>query len=495
MDRTFVGPFGRVFAVSALLHGCSNSHPTTERPTDASFGDVNVTHPHMDATVGMDARVPRSDAPVVTSRDVNIPEVNRGEAPPPMKNFCQLPGSIVWSGGLPSVVPGGPGADAAAGQDLTWLKVPDGFCVHYFATVPETRGLRFSPSGDLFVAAPSTATAGGASGGAGAILILPDDDGDGVAEAPVTYVGGLAQTTGMLFYDGSFYYQNGETILKVPYLNGDRAPSGPSEQVIDVTVYKSPDHWAKTLDVDDQGHIFVTNGGDEGEACAGAAELGTDAKAPERPFHGGVLLIDGTPNGTEVARGLRNAIDIRCAKGTGVCFGLELAKDFAPEEGSREKLYPIRMGDDWGFPCCATANFAYTVYTDPTPNCSGVASEEDSFVIDHTPFGLDFEEGFWPGTWKYRAFVALHGYFGSWVGARVLAIQTGSDGWPVTAHETDAGNATMTDFATGWDDGKQDHGRPTAIMFAPDGRLFLGDDTNGLIVWMAPVTTAAPGGG
>jgi len=33
-----------------------------------------------------------------------------------------------------------------------------------------------------------------------------------------------------------------------------------------------------------------------------------------------------------------------------------------------------------------------------------------------------------------------------------------------------------------------DHGRPAAIAFAPDGRMFVGNDINGLIVWIAPVT-------
>jgi hypothetical protein len=45
----------------------------------------------------------------------------------------------------------------------------------------------------------------------------------------------------------------------------------------------------------------------------------------------------------------------------------------------------------------------------------------------------------------------------------------------------------MTDFATGWDDGRQDHGRPGTITFAPDGRLFVGDDQSGMIFWIAPV--------
>jgi glucose/arabinose dehydrogenase len=47
----------------------------------------------------------------------------------------------------------------------------------------------------------------------------------------------------------------------------------------------------------------------------------------------------------------------------------------------------------------------------------------------------------------------------------------------------------MRDFATGWElNASQDrsHGRPTVVTFAPDGRLFMGNDTNGDIIWMAP---------
>jgi glucose/arabinose dehydrogenase len=267
-----------------------------------------------------------------------------------------------------------------------------------------------------------------------------------------------------------------------------RATADPGTQVVDVDVYTSPVHWSKVLDVDDNGNIFVTNGGDEGEVCeSGGTGEGT-LPASQRPFHGGILRIDGSPHGELFTRGLRNAYSIRCARGTGMCFGLELARDFAAEYGSREKLFPIRKDDDWGFPCCATAGLAYSDYTDPTPDCSTVAAEEDSFLIDHTPFGLDFEEGAWSGTWQYRAFVALHGYFGSWVGARIVGIATDArTGWPVNVSEASPGTA-MADFATGWDDGKNDHGRPAAITFAPDGRLFVGNDITGDIVWVAPVT-------
>jgi glucose/arabinose dehydrogenase len=484
---------------SAVVLGCKKSSATEQGPVDANFGDAPLQKQHVDGGHrgdggGGDAghRVDGGGPPVDATqmmgfdatqfRDGNIPEVNRTEvAPPPQTDYCSLPGSVVWQNGLPSVVGGADaGPDAGHAVDLTWMHLPDGFCSHYYATVPETRFMRFSPSGDLFVASPGRSAAGGAVGGLSAIVVLPDDNHDGYADSTLKYMSGLVTTHGLLFYDGSLYYQNGTAFFRTPYTNGDRVASGPGQQVIDVNVYVSPDHWGKAIDVDDNGNIYVTNGGDEGESCSGAELTSNPA------FHGGILRIDGSPNGELIARGLRNAYALRCAKGTGVCFGLELARDFVPELGSREKLFPVHLGDNWGFPCCATANTPYSDYTNPAPDCSEVKAEEDSFTIDHTPFGLDFEEGAWTGTFQYRAFVALHGYYGGWYGARVLAIATNpTTGWPDMAVETDAGTTTMTDFATGWDDGRQDHGRPAAVTFAPDGRLFIGDDMNGVILWVA----------
>jgi hypothetical protein len=34
------------------------------------------------------------------------------------------------------------------------------------------------------------------------------------------------------------------------------------------------------------------------------------------------------------------------------------------------------------------------------------------------------------------------------------------------------------------------HGRPASITFAPDGRMFIGNDINGDIIWVSPVAAA-----
>jgi hypothetical protein len=49
----------------------------------------------------------------------------------------------------------------------------------------------------------------------------------------------------------------------------------------------------------------------------------------------------------------------------------------------------------------------------------------------------------------------------------------------------------MVDFATGWYDvnagHSTGHGRPATVSFSSDGRLFLGNDNDGTIIWIAPL--------
>jgi len=401
---------------------------------------------------------------------------------PPQGTFCSLPGSVVWTPRGPEVVTGG----SAPAPDLSWLRLPPGFCAHYFGKVPGARQLRFARGGELFVASPTTPTQGGrAEGALGGIAVLPDGDHDGIADANVTFFSGLPSIQGLLFANGALYYQDDLTIRSVVYHSGDRAPSSPSRVVTTITAPQAEEHWPKVMDRAMDGKIYITNGGSDGDDC-----LSTN------PTRGAIFALQEDATTSLVARGFRNPIALRCEANHNVCLAVELALDFSEVEGGREKLVPIRPGDDWGFPCCASHSLPYRDFhysdTHQSPDCSGVATETGSFVIGHTPFGLDFETGAWPAPWTERVFVTLHGDFATWAGARVVAIEIDPNtGLPSPA--TDIGDGgpdagSLLEFATGWADGAMDHGRPAPITFAADGRMFLGNDNDGIIVWIAPVT-------
>jgi glucose/arabinose dehydrogenase len=420
------------------------------------------------------------DVTVLDSKPV--PDVIQGDVPmPPAGTFCSLPGSVVWGdGGVYGVVPGGPmGLDST----LTWLGLPSGFCAHYFTTVHAARQVRIAPGGDVFVASPSQSTPGGGSGGLGAIVVLPDDNHDGYADSTLTFLGGLPATQGLLFAKSKLYFQDDQTIRSVPFAPKDRQPSAGAVAVSTVPVQAEADHWSKVIDMAQDGTIYVSNGSGEAETC-----LST------RPVKGAIFRIEADGSETPMIKGFRNPISMRCETDHNECLVVELERDLSGGEGGREKIVPLHQGDDWGYPCCATKDTPYTgvTYQDTgqPPDCSSIPAESVSFVISHTPFGLDFESGKWPSPWGHRMFVTLHGQVGSWTGARVVGVTLDPNtGLPLPASELDAGQDPndMLTFATGWDDGTRGHGRPAAVSFAPDGRLFLADDWNGVVAWIAPV--------
>jgi glucose/arabinose dehydrogenase len=299
----------------------------------------------------------------------------------------------------------------------------------------------------------------------------------------------LPSVQGLMFARGSFYYQDAATIRGVPYQPGDRKPSAAPAPMTTIAAPQDGLHWPKVMDMAMNGTVYVTNGGSQGDQC-----LATN------PTRGAIFAVQPDGSTTLVAKGFRNPIALRCETQHNVCLAAELALDYSASQGGREKLVPVRPGDDWGYPCCATQGkpYAGVTYSDThaVPDCSHVAPDTDSFVIGHTPFGLDFETGRWPAPWAGRVFVTLHGEAGTWNGARVVAIALDpTTGLPLPATELAGGGGSptaMLPFATGWDDGSHSHGRPAPVEFAPDGRMFLGDDNNGLIVWIAPVGLTRP---
>lgn len=425
--------------------------------------------PSMDPT-SMPADAPTSMPTTMSSATTDAP------SQPPMKEFCSLPGSIVFDATGRHVVGGDTG-------QLPWLTLQAGFCAHHFAKIASTREIRFGPKGELFAASPGRTCVGGASVGLGALVMVPDDNDDGVGETPIKILS-LETAHGFTFAPGYIYYQaTVSQIRRAPYDGGRTPIANPGtagEVIADITQYQSVVHWGKTMDIADDGTLYVTNGGDQGSpAC-------TEPLA----FEGGILKADGSPNGHVVARGFRNPIRLRCQRGHNHCFALELGNDGSASLGGREKLILVREGDDWGHPCCASKNVPFAGMT-PVPDCSKVASEDNSFVIGSTPFGFDFVPQSWPAPYAGGVIVALHGVFGSWQGARVVAI--GGDqmtGMPMKSSTMSAmPTGPIRDFATGWDDQTNAHGRPTVATFGPDGRLYIGDDTAGEILWVAPIVS------
>ena len=396
-------------------------------------------------------------------------------APGTGKKFCELPGT-----------------------DSPDLKVPPEFCVREYTTTPviEARVLRFAPNGDLFVAAPSMDTPGGAVDGRGAIVILPDDDHDGRADGVLTYAGptprggstcklldkdpnSLACVHGLLFSGGYLYFTRSNEVRRFPYTAGQRtAPPATSELVASLGGENIEDvRWTHTLEQTKSGSIYVSRGRTDTSGCS-----------PEQMTRGAVFALHVEANGPLpltpelVANGFRNPMYLRCSPTScGECYASELTGDDWDGVGGREKLAMLQpTGESWGYPCCVGRDQKAPGATAET-SCAAVGRELVSIPLHDTPFGLDFDRGGFPDPYRHGLFVALHGVRTSFGGTGVVFLKTD----PTSMRPT--GEAKL--FVDGFGQGSR--ARATDVVFAPDGRLFVADDTSGKIFWVAPRTLAA----
>jgi glucose/arabinose dehydrogenase len=372
---------------------------------------------------------------------------------------------------IPDGAIGNPGAPTFCerGQNVLNVTPPEGFCMKYYAQIGEARSLSVAPNNDVFVGAPGRATSGGATGGPSAIMVLSDDNRDGIAESTV-FAGPLEDVHAVTVSGGYVYFTTQDTVWRTPYVDGQRVETPGKRENLNLPVsFSKGGRWTHGLSRSAGGQLIATRG--EYGLC-GMQQGGDISVVGE----GGAL--------TKIADGFRNPMYVRCHATDEVCAATELGEDLTP--GAREKLIMLRPDTSYGYPCCGTTG-------EPAPNnsgvtdCKDVTAEDRSFPLQDTPFGLDWERGIWPEPFKGAMFVALHGSAYSsppWQGARVV--------YAAVNPQTHAPVEEWKTFLDQWGPGGTPLERATDVAFAPDGRLFVADDTGGRVFWMAPKGLKAP---
>ncbi len=428
--------------------------------------------PQPGVEAGVDAKVPHSDGAVEPQPTCTAVDIPAATGP----KFCELPGT-----------------DAA---DLT---VPPEFCVREFTTattiVAEARVIRFAPNGDLFVAAPSMNTPGGAVDGPGSIIVLPDDNHDGVADSMLTFAGpfprngvgscatletdanNISCVHGLLFNGDYLYFTRADEVRRFPYAKGARAAVSPASELVASLggAGVSDMRWTHVLEQHSNGSMYVSRGRFEASACS-----------PDEQKKGAVLAVHiegkaALPLEPEmVADGFRNPMYIRCAPNScGDCYANELTGDSWDSVKGREKVALLRKDETWGYPCCVAPDLPAPGA--PGADCSKVRREIAAVPLHDTPFGLDFDRGSFPEPYRHGLFMAIHGVVTSFGSTGVLWLATD----PTSLRPT--GEPKVFIRGAG-----RPNGRATDLVFAPDGRMFIADDTSGKIYWVAPRTLASP---
>lgn len=342
--------------------------------------------------------------------------------------------------------------------------VPDGFTVTLFAEgLPHPRRIVALPDGVVLVVQQ----------GAGEIIGLIDDDGNGVFDR-----GGV--------YGRNFNQPFGLSLVPIGPMAGDllmtdpsaihHLPLGPGGGTM--TTLTGPDafgaprgHITRALAIHPTtGDIFVSVG------SMGNIDDEPEVKATIQRF-----APDGTGQ-TTFARGLRNATGLAFEPTTGDLYAVVMERDTMGDDLVPDFLAKVSEGDDFGWPYQYAGGFEQPGFSGGGTKRVASKLPEVMFEAHSAPMDLIFLPDTWPEDFRGDAIVALKGSSNREVptGYKLVRIDF-ENGEPVGGYDNFA-----TGFWIGGTEPAEVWGRPAALALMPDGGLLVGDDFGGTVWKIMP---------
>ena len=389
-----------------------------------------------------------------------------------------------------------PFATQSAGNSSTYVappegflpKVPAGFTVSVFARVDNPRLFRTAPNGDLYVVQQDR----------GSIVVYRNHDGV-LAAQPETFASDLDHPFGLSFYPSAApryaYVGQVGSVVRIP------VTGGASETVI-AHLSSTGGHNTRNLvfSPDDKYmYVSVGSGSNVAEGMSASPPGGADAWQAAHGFgsswgdeDGRAVVLRFTPDGGDrhvVATGIRNCVGLGFRPGTNDLYCSTNERDALGDNLVPDYFTRVADGQFFGWPWFYLGDHQDPRHKGERGDLAGKITVPDLLFGSHSaPLGFAFYQApagashAFPADYNGNAFVALHG---SWnrsqrTGSKVVRVQF-KDGKPDGVYE---------DFLTGLIiDDRRVSGRPAAVAVGPDGALYVGDDTGGVIWRVAPTGT------
>lgn len=375
-----------------------------------------------------------------------------------------------------------PPMDADASARLT---VPSGFTINtYFSGLDEPRLMTVGPDGQLYVAERD----------AGAVVRLPDADGDGVADARQVVAEDLNGPHSVEWYEGSLYVAQNDRILRMTDANGDGDFLDESEQeTVTEEIPTGGGHSSRTAHIGPDGLLYVATGSssninvESDRRRAAILRFNLDGSIPENnPF----ADAEEETQRPVWAEGLRNSVDFLFLPDGRLWAnhnGSDMLGDDLPPE---EIVIEVEGGKHYGWPYCYTAELGAVPsgavevpderveFDEHLADCRDATPALFTDLAHQAPLGMvQYNADAFPAEYQGNLFVAYHG---SWNSSqprdcRIQMIIV-EDGLPVDAQP----------FVTGFRENEEEDcgnawGRPAGVAVGANGELFISDDQNGNI--------------
>ena len=340
-------------------------------------------------------------------------------------------------------------------QDLDQFQLQPGFQIEIFASdLDSPRQMAEGKNGTIFV---------GERGGQ--IVALSDSDRNGQADSKRVISESLTYSTGVSIFEGDLYFSEISKIWKIKDIESwlQKNNSGLPEKIL-VTDDLPDDKWHgwKWLQHDQKGAIY-TNVGAPCNICLS-----------ENPQYASILKLSGD-SWEYIAKGVRNSVGFDFHPVTQKLFFTDNGRDWLGDDSPSCELNRVdEEGLFYGFPFQHAVNIKDPEFGDIESGYDYVQPilELGAHVA---PTGIAFynNDFHFPEEFKNNLFITLHGSWNrsSKVGYKVLRVVLNEDGAVISAE----------DFVSGWLQGQNVLGRPSAPFVASDGSLLISDDKANVI--------------
>jgi glucose/arabinose dehydrogenase len=335
-------------------------------------------------------------------------------------------------------------------SSIPGIRLPPGFQISVYARGLNTpRFMTIGPNGVLLVA----------NRGSNSVVALIPGASPTRAAQSLTLVNGLHDPTSLDMRGGYLYIGEGNSIARVQL--GSDLHAGPVERII-TGLPAGGQHSTRTVLIGPDTHIYVSIGSD----CNVCQE--------SNPYRAAIWVynLDGS-QGRLYAKGLRNAVGMQVNPWNNQIWVTNNGRDYLGDNTPPETVYTLTDQGDYGWPRCHAGNIPDPQFGQSANACQGVQKPLVTMQAHSAPLGLAFYPSTakqFPEQYQNSLYIAFHGSWNRSVptGYKVVRV-------PLKDGEV-AGPAE--DFATGWLQGNGSvTGRPADVTVAPDGSLFVSDDT------------------
>lgn len=338
-----------------------------------------------------------------------------------------------------------------ADVDLDKIKLPAGFEIAVFADdVENARQMVRGDNGTLFVG----------SRGAGRVYAITDVDNDQKADTVYVIDSNLQLPSGIAFKDGSLFVGAISQILRYDDIE-NRLSNPPEPVVVRDDLPDEQHHGWKFLGFGPDGKLYVP----VGAPCNVCDEEGFSLIK--------TMNADGTGE-RDIAFGVRNTVGFDWDPVSGDLWFTDNGRDMLGDDVPPCELNHLsEPGQHFGFPYCHGDAVPDPEFGE-SKSCSDYRKPAQNLGAHVAPLGMVFYTGQqFPKAYRNQIFIPEHG---SWN-------RSSKVGYRITLVTLDAERKAVSyePFATGWLQGEENWGRPSALLVEEDGSLLVADDQAGVI--------------